>query len=173
MTARKPPGMTFQGWIERQISAAEAEGSFENLPGQGKPLKDLNGPQHEMTWVANYLRRENVDVSTLLPPALALAKEVETLPDRLGRIKSEPEARRVIEDLNRRIAHAHSLPADGPPMRVKLVNVEAALNDWREHRKSALLPPQPLAAAAPSTRPQRRSWLRRRRSAAEDQQLPE
>jgi hypothetical protein len=38
MTERKPPGRSFTSWIDQQINEAEERGSFDNLPGAGKPL---------------------------------------------------------------------------------------------------------------------------------------
>lgn len=152
MTRRKPPNMTFPGWIERQIRTAEAEGAFENLPGAGKPIPSLGRSHDDMAWIAEYLRRENVDVADLLPPALRLAKEVETLDERLGRIASESRARLVVEDLNQRIDEAYARPQVGPPLRVKKVDVEAVLARWRAARAEA----EPEPAAPPPQEPQRR-----------------
>jgi len=41
MTERKPPGVSWESWFEEQIRQAQEEGAFENLPGAGKPLPDL------------------------------------------------------------------------------------------------------------------------------------
>jgi hypothetical protein len=157
MTRRKPANMDFPGWVEQQIRAAEAEGAFEALPGAGRPITDLGD---DSTWLANYLRRENVDVADLLPPALRLAKEVDTLDERLLAARSDPAARRLVEDLNRRIDEAYARPQVGPPLRVKKVDVDAAL----ERRRAALaarVPPPPPPAPAPA--PTRRRWWSRRR----------
>jgi hypothetical protein len=164
MAIRKPDGTWIPGHIERQIQAAQANGAFDNLPGKGKPIADLDRPQPELAWVANYLKRENVDAASLLPPALALAKEVETLPERLGPIRSESEARRVVDDLNARINKAHARPADGPPVRVKLVDAEAAISEWRQRRAESVTPsaPPPSPSSGP-TRTTRRPWWFRRR----------
>ena len=35
---RRRPGEGWQGFIERQIQEAQAQGAFDNLPGHGKPL---------------------------------------------------------------------------------------------------------------------------------------
>jgi hypothetical protein len=161
MTTRKPPGVSFPDWVESQIRDAQAAGAFDDLPGTGKPIAGIDSPQHELAWVAGYLRRENVEVAPLLPPALALAKEVETLPDRLRRVRSEAEARRMIEDLNARIRRAYAAPADGPPMRVKAVDVEATLERWR--RAAVPVPVvEPTQPAAPAPRARPRRWFGRR-----------
>jgi len=41
MTERKPPGVSWESWFEEQIRQAQEGGAFENLPGAGKPLPDL------------------------------------------------------------------------------------------------------------------------------------
>jgi hypothetical protein len=168
MAASKPDNVWVPGWIERQIRSAQANGAFDDLPGQGKPIADLDRPRAEMAWVANYLKRENVDAASLLPPALALAKEVETLPELLRTLRSESEARRLIDDLNTRIKQAHARPADGPPVRVKLVKVEVTIDAWRQGRAEVPLPPrapEPPERPASTERPSPRrgpGWLRRR-----------
>jgi hypothetical protein len=153
MTNRKPPNMTFPGWIEQQIRVAEAEGAFDNLPGAGKPIPHLDRPQPDLAWVAEYLRRENVDVAELLPPALALAKEVEDLPRRLAGAPTESRARRLVEDLNERIDREYARPQVGPPLRVKRVNLEAALEQWRADQAARTPPAAPIEPPSP-----RRRW---------------
>jgi DnaJ-like protein len=168
MTERKPPTVTFPDWIEHQIRTAERAGAFENLPGAGKPIPNIDRPQDEMDWVANLLRREQVDLASVLPPALALAKEVEDLPERLAKRRSEAEVRGLVEDLNDRIRRAHRQPQVGPPLRVRPVNVDAVLQQWRVDRAARTAPaPTPEPAAAAPVRPQRvtlRARLARRRT---------
>ena len=38
MTERKPPGTSWETWIDAQIRVAMEQGAFDNLPGAGKPL---------------------------------------------------------------------------------------------------------------------------------------
>lgn len=158
MTKRKPPNMTFPGWVEQQIRVAEAQGAFENLPGRGQPIPDLDRPSNELDWLAGYLRRENVDIVEVLPPALALAKEVEDLGDRVARISSEARVRAVVDELNARIDRAYARPQVGPPLRVKKVKVDDVLDTWRAGRAALARPPAPLAPAPPPRR--RRRWFR-------------
>jgi DnaJ-like protein len=159
MTKRKPPNMTFPGWVEQQIQVAEAQGAFANLPGHGRPIADLDRPHDELEWLAGYLRRENVDVAEVLPPALALAKEVEDLGERVARIPSEVRVGQVVDDLNARIDRAYARPQVGPPLRVKKVKVDEVLHQWRVTR-AALAPPPPPVDRPPPARIRRR-WLRR------------
>jgi hypothetical protein len=81
MTERKPPGMKFETWIEKQIREAEDRGAFENLSGAGKPIPGLGGPKDDQWWVKNYIRREQIDIDPLLPTPVQLRKEIDRLPD--------------------------------------------------------------------------------------------
>lgn len=163
MTTRKPPGLSFPGWVESQIRSAQTAGAFDDLPGKGKPIADIDTPQHELAWVANYLKRENVEIAELLPPALALAKEAETLPDRLRKVRSESAARTMVEDLNARITRALAAPAVGPPIRVRPLDVDTVLGQWRDAvaatGAAADTEPEP---PAPPPRSRRRRWFGRR-----------
>lgn len=75
VTERKPPGMPFKTWIDRQIREATERGEFDNLPGSGKPIPGADNPHDELWWVKQKLRSENL--SFPLPPTLALRKEAE------------------------------------------------------------------------------------------------
>jgi Domain of unknown function (DUF1992) len=143
MTPRKPPSVSFPDWVEQQIRTAEAQGAFENLPGAGKPIPDLGRIAPADAWVVNYLRRENADIAAALPPALALAKEAEDLPERLLTIRAESVVRELVEGLNTRIREAYQRPQVGPPMRVRPLKVEETIEQWRAGR--AARQPAPLA----------------------------
>ncbi|WP_086819103.1 DUF1992 domain-containing protein [Allokutzneria sp. NRRL B-24872] len=129
MTKRKPGGSTFESWIDQQVREAEERGEMSNLPGHGKPIPQRHGGT--MEWVAEKLRKENVDTSALLPPSLALAKEVEDLPHRLAKERSEQAVRDILLDLNTRIRAAQLAPQIGPPMRTRQVDVDATITTWR------------------------------------------
>ena len=62
--------MPYESWVDRQIREAIERGEFANLPGQGKPIKGLNGRDDENWWVKAYLERERLPLP--LPTALAL-----------------------------------------------------------------------------------------------------
>jgi hypothetical protein len=168
MTERKPPTVSFPDWIEHQIRTAERAGAFENLSGAGKPIPNIDRPQDDLDWVANYLRREQVDVASVLPPALALAKEVEDLAGRLAERRAEAEVRHLVEDLNDRIRRAHRQPQVGPPIRVRPLNIDAVIEQWRTDRAQHTRPaPQIEASQRPEPGPRRRplrTRLTRRRS---------
>jgi len=121
--------MPVEDWVERQIRTAQERGELDNLPGAGKPLP--NRPGGTMEWVAQKLREENHDTSVLLPPSLALPKEVAALPERLQKVRTEREVRRIVADLNDRIAAVHRGPQVGPPLRIGPVDVDEVVHRWR------------------------------------------
>jgi hypothetical protein len=157
MTTRKPGHMSFPGWVEGQIVAAERAGAFDNLPGRGKPIPGLGRPRHELEWVAGYLRREDVAVTGVLPPQLALAKEVEDLPATVAKLHGEAAVRTFVDDLNNRIRAAQRAPQDGPPLRVRTVDAYSVVAAWREAR-AARTPPRP---SRPTVARRRRRWFGR------------
>ena len=40
--------MGYESWVDRQIREAEERGAFKDLPGAGKPLKNLD--THDPDW---------------------------------------------------------------------------------------------------------------------------
>jgi hypothetical protein len=126
--------MPYESWVDRQIREAIERGEFANLPGQGKPIKGLNGREDENWWVKAYLEREMLPLP--LPTALALRKEVMELAETLADVPDEESVREIIRDLNHRIATSHRIRVDGPPIVIGLVNVEQAVAEWRRRRAS-------------------------------------
>lgn len=166
MTERKPPGLSFPGWVEQQIREAEARGAFAGLPGAGKPIPGLGEPRSELAWIVDKLRREDVGITGVLPPALALAKELDELPALLDRERSEARVRSIVEDLDARIRTAQRAPQVGPPLRVRPVDVAAAVAARRERRPAPAPAPatvQPTSASAAGPRRRAFSRLFRRR----------
>jgi hypothetical protein len=49
MTERKPAGVTFESWVERQVREARERGSFDDLPGTGRPLPP--SASDDMAWI--------------------------------------------------------------------------------------------------------------------------
>jgi hypothetical protein len=155
VTERKPPGLSTGSWIDTQIRRAQEAGEFDDLPGMGKPIPGLHAPETDLDYLAKIARRENLDVTAFLPPALALAKEVEQLPDVLRAEYVESRVRERIADLNTRIEKAIRAPQQGPPMRTRPVDVEATVEAWRASRPATEPPPAPAAPL-----PRRRWWRR-------------
>jgi Domain of unknown function (DUF1992) len=131
MTERKPPGIGFQAWVERQIREAMERGEFDNLPGAGKPLPDLDKPHDELWWVKDKLRREQL---SYLPPTLALRKEAEdALAAALG-ARSERQVRRILAAINRKIVEGNRKAASGPPLNLMPFDVDRVVGHWRERQ---------------------------------------
>ncbi len=132
MTVRKPRTVSFESWVERQVREAQDRGAFENLPGSGKPLPP--GAYEQGAWIRDKARRENLPVAAMLPPGLALRKEVEDLPARLARERSEVRVRALLADLDRRIFAWNCGPQE-PPVYVKRLDVQARVNEWLAARE--------------------------------------
>ena len=133
MTERKPPGHSFETWVDKQISDAVDRGEFDNLPGAGKPLRGLGGPDDELGWVKNYLRREGLSTEPLLPTSLQLRKEIERLPDTVRELSTEQAVRDIVNELNLRIANWLRAPS-GPHLPLGPMNADKVVQQWRTDR---------------------------------------
>jgi hypothetical protein len=125
--------MRYESWVERQIREAIERGEFDNLPGAGRPIPGLNGREDENWWVKGFLEREKLPMP--LPASLALRKEVADLPRELAEVTNEEVVREIVADLNQRIRDSHRRRVDEPPVVVGLVDVEAAVAQWRRNRE--------------------------------------
>ncbi|MFD7668341.1 DUF1992 domain-containing protein [Streptomyces sp. NPDC059788] len=131
MTERKPPGVDFETWTDRQIREAAERGEFADLPGFGKPLTGLEKPYDDMWWVKEKMSRENL---SFLPPTLALRKEAEDALDAAARAPSEGAVRRIVGEINTKIQEAVRQPPPGPPLNLEPFDVESVVSDWRARR---------------------------------------
>ncbi|HVQ89877.1 MAG TPA: DUF1992 domain-containing protein [Mycobacteriales bacterium] len=131
MTERKPAGMPFETWIDKQIREAEERGAFKDLPGAGKPIPNLD--DDDMWWVKQLMRRENL---SYLPPTLALRKEAEDVLAAVPTAPSEAAVRTMITNLNEKIRAAIRVPPPGPPLNLLPLDVEEAVASWRRRPTS-------------------------------------
>ena len=153
--------------VERAIREAQERGEFDNLPGAGRPLRNLGNPDVEDPdwWVKGLVQREQLDMTAAMPPAIALRKEAATFPESLLELRTEESVRIVLEDFNHRVKVDRLRPAVGnlPPLLARTVDVDDLVGRWRALRaqraQSAPDPPRREAAAAPGSRP--RSWFAR------------
>ncbi|MGW0229868.1 DnaJ family domain-containing protein [Actinopolymorpha singaporensis] len=163
MTKRKPPGMGFESWVDQQIREATERGEFDNLPGAGKPLTDLDKPYDEV-WVMRHLHKEGHSGEDLLPLPLQLRKEVERLPETVRKLRTEREVRDAVADLNLRIVAWLRAPL-GPPIPVRPANADQVVERWRAERAERLAkgeaPPPADAGADPTGRAPAKSRRRR------------
>ncbi|KAB1148737.1 DUF1992 domain-containing protein [Streptomyces luteolifulvus] len=136
MTERKPPGVPFESWVDKQIRDAEARGDFDHLAGAGRPLPaGTDTSYEELWWVKRKMVREGLSV---LPPTLALRKEAEDALLAAARAPSERIVRKIVEDINVKIRDVMFKPPPGPPLGLKPYDVEAVVRQWREGRATDL-----------------------------------
>ncbi|MFE9673072.1 DUF1992 domain-containing protein [Streptomyces sp. NPDC006259] len=135
MTERKPPGVPFESWVDKQIQDAERRGEFEQLPGLGRPLDPaIDSSYDELWWIRRKMAREGLSV---LPPALALRKEAEDALAAAYAAPSERIVRKIITDVNVKLREMMYKPPPGPPLGRKPYDVEEVVRQWRERRASA------------------------------------
>lgn len=123
-------GPRHESVVEEQIRLAQERGDFDNLPGKGKPLPGLDGPDDDLWWVKGYIRREGLSTDALLPVPLQLRKEIERLPATIRDVPTERTARDIVNELNRRILAWLRAPS-GPAIRLRPVATEEILREWR------------------------------------------
>ncbi|WP_165986180.1 DUF1992 domain-containing protein [Streptomyces sp. YIM 98790] len=131
MTERKPHGMSFETWVDRQIREAAERGEFDGLPGAGRPLPDADAPYDEAWWVKRKMEREGL---SFLPPSLALRKEAEDALAAARAAGSERRVREIVAEINDRIRAALRHPPAGPPLNLRPFDADAVVADWRAAR---------------------------------------
>jgi hypothetical protein len=131
VTERKPPGVSWETWIDRQIREAKERGEFDNLPGSGKPIADLGETHDEMWWIRQLVQRENIET---LPPALKLRKDRDAALAYIHTLDTESAVRDVLRELNTRIRMLNSRAHDGPPSNLMPLDVDAVVETWRQRR---------------------------------------
>ncbi|MDT0274305.1 DnaJ family domain-containing protein [Blastococcus goldschmidtiae] len=157
MTERKPPGVSYETWVDRQITQAQERGEFAALPGAGRPLRNLDREETAYDWALAKARREGVDTAAMLPPGLRLRRERDELPDRAARLATEAEVRALAEDYNARVEEFWRRPAESRWAAVPgLADVEALVEGWLRGRP----PPPPSLPAPPPAPPRRRFRFR-------------
>ena len=149
-------------WVDHQLRLAMGTGEFDNLPGAGKPIKDL-GAQHDPDWwIKRLVEREKITASCR--PRCSCARTT-PLHAGLDRHTAESEVRRVLEDFNARVMKARYTPVDGPPLITMPRDVEAEVEQWRarmqERREAARRQPAVQRAETPGPKPARKRWWRK------------
>ena len=125
----------FESSVEAQLREARERGDFENLPGYGKPIADLDGNHDEMWWIRNWLKRNDIGFT---PPAIALRKAAEDLLGSLDKFPTERGLRNALDELNVRIREMNRSPVlEGPPSNLMPLDVEPVIARWSETRPTA------------------------------------
>jgi hypothetical protein len=131
MVERKPPGTSFEPWIEAQIRVAMEGGAFDNLPGAGKPLQNVG---HDPDWwVKQLIQREQL---SMLPPALELLRKVERELAAIGKLPDEATVRRRVDALNAEIAKTNATMLEGPPTTLSTLDVDQVVAQWQRARSA-------------------------------------
>jgi hypothetical protein len=133
MTQRKPPGTSWESWIESQIRVAQEQGAFDNLPGAGKPLPNMDQEYDPMWWVKQLAEREQL---SLLPASLELLRKVERELATIEKLPDETTVRRRIAALNVEIARLNATAVEGPPTRLGKLDVDQVVARWRRTRSA-------------------------------------
>ncbi len=144
----------FESAVDRAIREAAERGAFDDLPGKGKPLPQLQGPSNELWWVRRWMEREGVSSESLLPPAVQLRKELDRLPETLRALTTERRVRDTVEELNARVVEHIRFPS-GPHVPIGRVDVEQAVRRWRDDRRADRTDPRPEPASRGGSAPGR------------------
>ena len=133
MTERKPQGTSWETWIDAQIRVATEAGAFDNLPGAGKPLPNLDQEYDPLWWVKQLAQREQI---SMLPPSLELLRKVETELATIEKLHDEATVRRRVAALNVEIAKVNATVVEGPPTRLGTLDVDQVVAKWRRTRSA-------------------------------------
>jgi hypothetical protein len=133
MSKRKPSGMSWGGFIEQQIREAQARGEFDDLPGTGKPIPDLDKPHDPLWWCKRLMEREGLSYT---PEVMQVRRAIEMLVARLPQMPTERHVRRRVAELNVRIVDLNRTQTSGPPSDLVPLDDDAVVARWRELRGS-------------------------------------
>lgn len=120
------------GAVEHEIQQAIRRGEFDDLPGAGKPLDDLDKPLREDWWIRRKIEREGL--TGLAPPAFQLRDEHRGMEQTLDEFASEDDVRAHLEEFNRRVRRARMQLEGGPPVVTPTRDVDAEVEAWQARR---------------------------------------
>jgi DnaJ-like protein len=133
MTERKPPGTSWETWIDAQVRVAMEKGAFDNLPGAGKPLPNLDQEYDPLWWVKQLVQREQI---SMLPPSREVLRKVEKELAEIEKLDDEATVRRRVAALNVEIAKVNATVLEGPPTRLGTLDVDQVVARWRQTRSA-------------------------------------
>ena len=144
-------------WVDMQVQQSVQRGEFDNLPGAGKPIKNLDRDHDPDWWVKQLVEREQI---VMLPPSVQLRRDDAELDDLLDKQTGDDGARKIVEEFNERVIAARYGSPEGPPLITMPRDIDATLAAWRERRAARV-----EAARADVRRgefQEKRRWWRRR-----------
>lgn len=142
-------------WVDLQVQQSIQRGEFDDLPGAGKPIKNLDRDHDPDWWVKQLVEREQIVV---LPRSVQLRKDDAELDDLIDRETTEDGARRIVEEFNERVIAARYGAPEGPPLITMPRDVGATLAAWRERRSARL---EAARAEVRRKEQRRKRWWRR------------
>lgn len=128
MVERKPPGVPWESFVDRQIREARERGEFDDLRGAGKPLRDLHRPHDELWWIRRKMKDEGL---SYLPPTLQVRRDLELAREQIAAARSEAQVRQVIGDINAQIRRVNRTVVSGPASTVMPLDEEDTVRQWR------------------------------------------
>jgi hypothetical protein len=133
VTRRKPPSVTWETWIDKQIRESMDRGEFDDLPGKGKPLPDIDTPRDEMWWIRKKLKDEDISV---LPPTMQVRKDLDAVRERIAQSDDEAVVRTLVAEINEQIREVNRSVVTGPPSTLMPLDVEIVVERWHRERSS-------------------------------------
>jgi len=115
--------------IDAAVRQITEEVTKSDLPGKGLPIPDIDQPYKPDWWIRNKLRRENISVET---EGLRVRRQVERMVAELHRLPNEAAVRRHAAAINSVIRQANRSARPGPAANLAAVDVERAVDDWRQ-----------------------------------------
>lgn len=111
-------------WFERLIRDAEAAGEFDDLPGEGEPIADLDRPYAAGWWAKRFMERERLNEA-----AIELAARIRRELPRLLAGRDEPVVRERLHAYNREIGVINTGLPDAE--RLAPLDIDRILSDRR------------------------------------------
>lgn len=99
--------MGFHDLVERQINKGRREGLFDDLPGHGKPIADLDRHRKEGWWAINFAKTERARMREE-----DLTHRKRTIRYKLRRANVESEVVAIVESFNAAIAEHNRMSRD-------------------------------------------------------------
>ena len=115
-------------WIERVIREAQEAGKFDNLPGTGERIPDIDQPYEPGWWARRFVARERHREASA-----ELARAIERELPRILSGTVEHEARAGLESLNAEINEHNARAPEGNDL--PLLEVDRLLREWAQRRR--------------------------------------
>jgi hypothetical protein len=132
MAPEKPPGRSWESWIEEQIRDAQDQGEFADLEGKGKPIPGLLEPYDPLWWVKKLMERDELSV---LSAALEIRARVDRELTAVWTLGREEDARAKVAGINAEIGRVNRSTAAGPATSLSPLDPEQIVIEWRRRRQ--------------------------------------